>query len=66
MKKKIIISSIIIACLIGIIGGFYLSDVSESKKYSFEIVAIKYPSDDKVIIADGLSSLRIRMKLTKK
>lgn len=65
MKKKIIISSIIIVCLIGIIGGFYLSDVSESKKYNFEIVAIKYPSDDKVIIADGLSSLRIRMKLTK-
>lgn len=65
MKKKLIISSIIAICIIGIIGGLYLSDVSESKKYNYEIVAVKYPSDDNVIIADGVSSLRIRMKLTK-
>lgn len=65
MKKKIMISSILIALSISIIGGLYLNDVNEAKKYAYEVIAIKYPTSEKVVIADGLSSVRIRMKLSK-
>ncbi|MCI5744707.1 MAG: hypothetical protein MR270_00250 [Erysipelotrichaceae bacterium] len=65
MNKKKIITILSIIPLLLVIIGLYVNDVNEATKYEYEVVAIKYPTSEKVIIADGLSSLRIRMKLTK-
>lgn len=63
-KKMIIILSTVLVIIISILI-LFLYDLSASKKYKYEVVAIRYPTSEKVIIADGVSSLRIRMKLTK-
>ncbi len=66
MKKKTIIALSIFFAIILTLGILYIRDYSLSKKYNFELVAVKYPTQDKVIIADGVSSLRMRVKLTDK
>lgn len=65
MKKKLIIILSVVVAVISVLTGLYINDVKISKQYSYEIVAIKYPTTEKVIVADGVSSLRIRMKLLK-
>lgn len=60
-KKSLIIKSIIFSSVALILGGLYATDYVVSKQYDFELVA---KSDD-VIIADGVSSVRFRVKLSK-
>lgn len=61
MKKRTIIKLIAGGLVIATLGGLYLYDYSAAKQYSFELLL---KSDD-VIIADGISSVRFRVKLSK-
>ena len=60
-KRQILTKSITVSAVILLLSGFYITDYIVSQQYSFELVA---KSDD-VIIADGVSSVRFRIKLTK-
>ncbi len=60
-KRKVIITSSIVGTIVLLLVGAYGFDYAVSKRYEFELIA---RSDD-VIIADGVSSIRFRVKLTK-
>ncbi|MGI6735032.1 MAG: Ig-like domain-containing protein [Bacilli bacterium] len=61
MKRKTIVTLVVVAVLSLISGGLYTFDYIISKQYKFELVA---QSDD-VIIADGVSSVRFRVRLSR-
>lgn len=61
MKKNLVIKLILTGVVASLLGGCYIFDAVEASRYDFELIA---QSDD-YVIADGVSSVRFRVQVTR-